>query len=132
MRGKIAEFCNYFSLREAGYILECEPDLKIQTGSNKSYDSDLVVLGKNNILYEEKKYVHVKSISLDTYNKYGASFLVESNDPITINPKPNHYFSVMLQESFLVYKFHRWLNSCDVEYKAPRLKQLISKKAVYL
>ena len=131
LRGKIAEYECYFSMKEAGYILEREPDLRIYSESGKSYEPDLVCIGKNNFIYPEKRYIHVKSISRQTYTKYGASVLCEARDPILLQPEPNHFFSIMLQHSLTHYTFYKWLNSCDCEWKDPILN-LPTKKALYL
>ena len=131
IRGKVAEYCCYFSMIEAGYILESEPDLKIYEESKKSYDADLICIGKDGVMYDEKRHIHVKSVSRETYNRYGASVLIESNDPIVKYPEHNHYFSIMLQHSLTHYTFYKWLNSFDCEWKDPILN-LPSKRALYL
>jgi hypothetical protein len=131
LTGKLAEWCNYQSLIEAGYILEKPPCMLIFSQGNKSYDADLVVLGKDKQIYDSPKHVHVKSVSSETYKKYGASFLVQANDPIVKNPDEHHYYSVMLQVSLTEYKFHKWLSTINAVYKKP-ITNLPSKLAVYL
>ena len=133
LRGKLAEWCCYYSMQKAGYILKDKPDMMIYSENNKSYDADLICTGKDKELYDQERHIHVKSISLDSYQKYGASFLIQKNDDIVNNPKPNHYFSVMLQQSLTEYFFHKWINSCDVSYSEPRMSALSATKyAVYL
>ena len=131
--GKVAEWSNYFSLIEAGYIMKNKPDHQIYSQHNKSYEADLICIGKDNHLYEKEKHIHVKSISIGTYNKIGASFLIQKNDNLVTNPDPDHYFSVMLQKSLTHYVFYKWINSCDVSYSEPRANHLAATKlAVYL
>jgi len=131
LTGKLAEWECYFSMKKAGYILEKPPCMLIFSQGNKSYDADLVVLGKDKQIYESPKHVHVKSVSSETYKKYGASFLVQSNDPIVKNPDEHHYYSVMLEVSLTEYKFHKWLSTINAVYKKP-ITNLPSKLAVYL
>jgi len=131
LNGKIAEFACYNSMVSAGYILENKPDLQIHSASNKSHEADLICIGKNKTIYENKRHIHIKSVSMETYAKYGASFLVEKNNRLINNPDTNHYYSVLLQTSLTDYKFYRWINTCDVTYQNPR-KLMASKLAVYL
>ena len=131
--GKVAEWCNYFSLIEGSYIVEKPPCMRIFTGGNKSYDADIVILGKNKELFSEPKFVHVKSLSIKTFESMGISVLLQKNDPIVINPKSNHYISIMLQKSLLVYEFSKWVNSTEAIYSKPRARHLSSTKvAIYL
>jgi len=131
LNGKIAEYCCYYSMQSAGYILENKPDLEIYSANNKTHDADLICTGKNDKLYAQPKHIHIKSVSLDTYKKYGASFLVEKSNKLIKYPDENHYYSVMLQESLLVYKFHAWLPTLSVRYDNP-VNNLPSKLAVYI
>lgn len=132
LRGKVAEWECYFSMLQANYIMKAEPDMKIYSSHNKSYDADLVCIGKDKKYYDSERFIHVKSISQATYKKIGASFLIQTNDNIVKNPLENHYYSVMLQQSLTHYTFFRWLNTCDAVYSKPRNKNLTSKLAVYL
>lgn len=131
-RGKIAEYCCYFSMKQAGYILENEPDLKIYSEANKSYDADLICIGKNNKLYDVERHIHIKSVSRKNFLAFGASFLVQKNDRIVSHPQDNHYYSVMLEQSLTHYTFYAWLNSCEVNYQPPKNSNLYSKLAVYI
>jgi len=133
LRGKIAEWECFFSMKKEGYILKEKPDMLIYSGSNKSYDADLVCIGKNNSIYEIARHIHVKSISQETNQRIGASFLVQKNDPLVIHPKDNHYYSVLLQQSLTQYTFHTWLKSTETTYSEPKAKHLAKTKlAVYL
>lgn len=129
--GKAAEWCNYFSLLDADYIVDKPPCMRIFSNGNKSHDADLIITGKGKLLFDKPKHVHIKSVTKANYEKYGISFLVEKNDPIVINPDPDHFYSVMLQVSLLDYRFHTWINSCDVEWKKP-VTSLPSKLACYI
>jgi len=108
LNGKIAEYNLYFHLKNENFILN-EPDLKIYT-TGKSFDSDLIILGKENELFQEneKIHIHVKGITKKTYENFGSSFLLQKNDPIVIDQKnekyKNHYFAALHQtDNFLVY-----------------------------
>ena len=129
LRGKIAEFNAYYQLIAKGYILD-KPGLEIRV-SSACYDADLIVIGKNKTIYDKPRHVHVKSVSKLTNERYGASFLIEKNDPIVHKPKPNHYYCVLLEESFLVYNFLAWIDVRDAKYGNPKMK-LPTKLAVYL
>jgi hypothetical protein len=133
LNGKLAEFFCYYSMKEVGYILENKPDLTILSPENKSHDADLICLGRFKEIYDNPKYIHIKSVSFENYNKYGTSFLIEKNNPTVLNPHPDHFYSIMLQcnNSFASYKFHRWICSTDIEWKPPRMN-LPTKLAAYL
>lgn len=130
--GKVAEWCNYFSLKDADYIVEKPPCMQIFSQGSKSYDADLVILGKGKEVFEHKKHVHIKSVLKSNYEKYGASFLVQKNDPIVINKPDHHFYSVMLQESLTSYRFYKWLDVSQAIYQPPKQLNLHSKLAVYL
>ena len=117
LNGKIAEYCCYFSMIKAGYIIKNEPDLKIT--QEKSHDPDLICIGKNKIIYQEEKNIHVKSILVSNFEKYGASFLVSKSDPMVINPTDQDFYSVMLQENLLSYRFFSWIPSKSAKYTQP-------------
>lgn len=131
LRGKIAEFNCYFQLLNLGYMLD-PPDLKIYT-THKSTFSDLIIKGKNNVFYLNPKYVHVKSISKETWNnpKFPKSFLIQKNDKIVLNPSENHFFSVLVQESLIDYRFERWIKTTEANYQ-PTIMDMPSKWAVFL
>ena len=131
--GKIAEFMCFISMKKAGYILDKPPCMQIFSQGNKSYDSDLLCIGKNNEIYETPKHIHVKAISIKTYETIGISALIQKNDPIYLNPLRNHYFSFMLQVNLTHYEFCKWICSTDVIYGEPRAKHLAAtKRAIYL
>ena len=126
--GKIAEFNCYYELLSQGYILDL-PDLEIH--SDKNYNSDLVVYGKHDKIFDEVKYIHVKSVSTKTFAKIGISFLMEKNDPIVINPKENHFICVMIQKNLVEYFLHTWLKTTEINYNTPHNKRLTTKVAWY-
>lgn len=119
LRGKIAEWCCYFYLKNLNYILN-EPDMKIYK-ENKTFDADLVIDGKDNVYYLEKIYLHVKSVKKSNYEKYGPAFLIEKNDPIVTSPKKNHFFAVMLQKSLTDYELYKKLDVRSVKYINPEV-----------
>ena len=131
MRGKIAEFCAYFHLIENGYILE-KPDLAIYDSNNKTHEADLIITGKVGDPDFNTRFVHVKSISQDSFKKYPPSFLVEANNPLIANPKHDHWYYVLVEQNQYYYKPYKWLNSLKAQYKSPILAKLNTKKAVYL
>lgn len=130
-RGKVAEWCNYHSLIDAGYIIEKPPCMIIFEQSEKSYDADLVILGKGKEIFDHKRYVHIKAVSLDSFKKFGASFLVENLDKLVHSPGKHHFISVMLQQDLINYKFYKWLDATQVRWGKPILKHLNSKSAWY-
>ena len=132
LEGKVAEFSCYFSMVEAGYILKNKPDLQIYSEQNKNHNADLICIGKHREIYQHEKHIHVKSISIKTLNSFGVSFLTQNNDPIFLNPDPNHFYSVMLKVSLSDYKFHKWICSTDVNWGAPKSPYLKSKVAAYI
>jgi hypothetical protein len=125
LSGKIAEYNLYFHLLERNYILN-EPDLKIYN-KGKSYDSDLIILGKNNKFYETPSNLHIKAISAFSLKQYGNSFLVQKNNPHVINHKKlkNDWYVTLQQKSFLVYDNVKFLNLPNAEYQ--EIKQFPSK-----
>lgn len=131
LRGKVAEFCAYFKLKELGYTLT-PPDIAVYKAEHKSHDADLVVTAKKGEENFKPIYLHVKSVSLETFAKYGASFLVEKTDPLVKQPRAQHYYCVMVQESDYHYNFYKFLKSEEVEYLPPKLSRLTTKLAVYL
>lgn len=131
LRGKLGEYACYFSMIKAGYILESEPDLDIYISDNKSYEADLKCIGKHGEMYEQPRYIHVKTMSATSFSKWGGSFLIESNDSLVFNPKENHYISVMLEIDLINYNFYKWLNAKEIEWDYPKLKHLTSKRAWY-
>ena len=131
LRGKLAEYSCYFSMYRAGYILQSEPDLKIYEPSEKSYDADLVCIGKHKEIYDAPRLIHVKAIGVKTFAKFGASFLVEKNDPLVFNPQPNNFISVMLQEDLINYRFYKWLDAQKIQWGLPKNNNLTSKLAWY-
>jgi hypothetical protein len=122
LNGKIAEFSLYYYLKEKNYKL-APPDLKHYAENKKSHSADLVV---NN-----KTHLHVKSITQDSLEKYGISFLVEKNDPETINPSDDNFYVIMKQVSFLVYEPHSFVASKSISWKAPINRKLVTKLAYY-
>jgi len=80
--GKLGELAAYTYLNSKGFEVS-EPDFKIYTSFEKSYDADLVTkCGKN---------IHVKSQGFKSMMRYGASWLLQKNDKITRNPTEDDY-----------------------------------------
>lgn len=122
LNGKIAEYCAYFYLKNKKYNCT-KPDLEIYDVKNKSHDADILV--------NQKTKIHVKSITIESYKKYGISFLVEKNDPQVITPTENNFYMIMLQKTFLDYHCHSFIASKDIDWKSPRSSKLFTKLAYY-
>lgn len=122
LNGKIAEFSAYYFLKEKGYSLS-PPDLKHYEQHEKSHSADLVI---NN-----KTHLHVKSITKDSLDKYGVSFLVEKNDSQVRRPTDNNFYMILIQENFLHYRVHRFIPSKSIVWKSPINRKLITKLAYY-
>jgi len=122
LNGKIAEFSAYYYLKAKGYKLS-PPDLKHYDNHEKSHSADLIA---NN-----KTHLHVKSITKDSLDKYGVSFLVEKNDPQVKNPTEDNFYVICIQENFLHYRVHSFIASKDVKWKPPINRNLVTKLAYY-
>lgn len=120
LKGKIAEFNLYFHLIEKGYRLD-PPCLKVY--QNKTYDSDLYIPNKNT-------HIHVKSVSIKSYKRFGLSVTFQKNDPLIILPQSNHWICIMREIDFLSYSPSKWVNSLDADYKPTKLRHP-SKLALY-
>lgn len=129
--GKIGEFECYYSMINAGYKIKSPPDLAIYPDDDKSHAADMICVGKNDILYENEKHIHIKTVSFNTFKNYGISFLIEANDRLVKYPKDNHFYSVMIEESLTSYRFGKWICSTDVIWMPPKMN-LPSKLACYL
>ena len=122
LNGKIAEFSAYYFLKEKGYKLN-PPDLKHYENFEKSHSADLIV---NN-----KTHIHVKSITKDSLEKYGVSFLVEKNDPQVKHPTENNFYMILIQDNFLHYKLHSFVASKNIKWENPINRNLKTKLAYY-
>ena len=111
LKGKIAEFNLYYYLISKGYELK-PPCLEVY--ENKSYDSDLYIPSKN-------QYIHVKSVSIDSYKRFGLSVTFQKNDPLVKFPQANHWICIMKEVNFLEYIPAKWVNSLDADYKPTKL-----------
>jgi hypothetical protein len=81
--GTMGEWAVEAHLASMGY--ECtEPDMKIYKKKRKSFDADL---------YVDDIEIHVKSQGLVSAKRYGNSWLLQRNDKIVSDPKPNQLFA---------------------------------------
>jgi hypothetical protein len=79
--GALAEFASYYYLQENG--VDCsQPDLRILTKKEKSYDADI---------RSNSKFFHVKGQSLRSQKRYGNSWLLQRYDKIVQKKIKNHY-----------------------------------------
>lgn len=86
IQGKMAEWGVYLIYKKNGYFCT-KPDMRIYKGRHKSYDADLTMVigqGRSKEIY----YIHIKSQSEDSAEKYGFSWLFQKKDPLVNKPKP--------------------------------------------
>jgi hypothetical protein len=79
--GAMAELGVYRILKEAGLDIG-RPDFGIHTVRRKSYDPDLT---------DGIHHFHVKGQTLDSKQRYGASWIMQRTDPIINKPRRLHY-----------------------------------------
>jgi hypothetical protein len=79
--GAMAELAVYRFLKEKGLSVKF-PDLSIHDTNKKSYDADLT---------DGLHKFHVKGQTLESKEKYGASWLMQRSDPIINKPKRLNY-----------------------------------------
>jgi len=118
INGKVAEWCAYESLLEFGYIVD-PPCMKILDKKDKSHEADLLVHGKDNILFKEKIHVHVKSVKRYKKLIFPLSFYIQRSDPLVKRPKENHYFFVMMKEDEYTYYPHKFICSTEADFLDP-------------
>lgn len=121
-KSKIAEWVVYKHLRACGYSCTY-PDHKIYDSKDKSYDADLYCHTKNT-------HIHVKSISKESADRYGLSWILESNDPIINKPQANHWFALVQIDDVNSIRIIGWLNSTVAQYKPTKLNHP-TKLAIY-
>lgn len=121
-QGKLAEFATMYYLLEEGHTKVSIPDLNLHR--KKSFSPDLTTSCYN---------IHVKSQSLESFQKYGKSFLFQKKDPLVYNPNPKDRIVTVLCKDINNYEVS-WLGSPnDVEWKEPRVIKLRETKvAIYL
>jgi len=79
--GALGELAVYRFLRAKGIRLKA-PDFKIHAIRNKSYSSDLEFKGN---------FLHVKSQSLSSQERYGSSWLMQRKDPLFTKDNKKHF-----------------------------------------
>ena len=130
--GKVGEFFVYdFFTTEKNFIISQLPDLKLYEKSQKSFAADLVIIGHKEKQLGKNIRLQVKTISWESQQLYGKSFLVEKVDPIIKSQDENYFFVVVLQKQDLSFEAPRLLAVKDVKYRNP-VRNLPSKLAVYL
>lgn len=88
--GKLGEVAAYQYLKKLGYKAT-RPDFKIYETKRKSFDADL----KTNCGLE----VHVKTQGYSSLLRYGASWLFQKSDSVTVNPSDfDHILMVSIRE----------------------------------
>ena len=81
LTGAMGEVASYYFLKERG-IDANYPDFEIYDRKSKSYDADLRT---------DSKFFHVKAQNLDSYKRYGDSYLLQRRDKIVQKKIQNHY-----------------------------------------
>ena len=79
--GALAEIAVYKLLKEKGIDVS-KPDFEIYAKGKKSYDADLS---------DGTHHFHVKGQTLESKQRYGASWIMQRKDPIIANPELQHY-----------------------------------------
>lgn len=121
-KAKLCEWYCYKHLRSCGYSATY-PDHSIYSSKEKSYDADLYCMTKN-------VFIHVKSITRESAEKYSLSWIVESNDPIVNKPQVNHWFALTEYISINEIRLIGWLNSLSAIYKPTKLNHP-TKSCIY-
>lgn len=81
LSGAMAEIAVFLVLKKK-YKSVSPPDFEIYSTKNKSYDADLRTRNKN---------YHIKSQTAESRSRYGASWLMQRNDPILAAPTDKDY-----------------------------------------
>lgn len=121
-KAKLCEYYVYFHLLNSGKKCHA-PDLKIYEASDKSYDSDLYC-------YSHNVHIHVKSITVESAERYNLSWVLESNDPLITKPQLNHWYALTLYKDESNIRLIGWLNSNSAIYKPTKLNHP-TKLAIY-
>lgn len=116
--GAMAEIAVYRMLKEKGVEVG-KPDFTIHSNGRKSYDADLC---------DGLHHFHVKGQTIQSKEKYGASWIMQRKDPIVNSPEKLHYlvpcvvdtstgrveiFGIM---SILSLKQHACFSECKLEW----------------
>lgn len=81
LSGAMAEIAVYRLLKSRGVDVD-HPDFSIHEKGRKSYDADLS---------DGYHHFHVKGQTLESKQKYGASWIMQRKDPIINSPEKLHY-----------------------------------------
>lgn len=84
--GAAAEIGAYKALKKAGFEIS-KPDFGIYHKSKKSFNADLS---------DGERHFHVKGQSVESATLYGASWLLQKEDPMIKVPLPGHYLMCCL------------------------------------
>lgn len=95
--------------------------MSIYDSKNKSYDADLIC-GNNNI--------HVKSVSQDSVDRYGLSWVIQAKDPVVTRPGINDFFALVVFQNYESVKFIGWLPANKAVFESTALGHS-SKLAIY-
>jgi hypothetical protein len=124
--GKLAEFGVYYILKQRGIFQVTPPDLRVYGKTLKSFDSDLQADGE---------FLHIKTQSKESSDRYGHSWVFQSNDPIVNNATPKDWFI-----GTSIYKpDDQWIVDIQIEkpanqliFNKPILDKFTNKTCVYL
>lgn len=135
-QGKYAELLVQDVLKENQYQIIKPVDFNIYKAKDKSFDCDIKAFKLQHMFQSNDFNFHVKSISYDSANKYGASWLFQKWDPLLKSPKnTDKVVFVLLDESGLDYIQMICIDAKAIikHLKEPKLEYLrINKCAVYM
>ena len=116
--GAMAEIAVYKLLKSQG-VRVGKPDFTIHSNGRKSYDADL---------FDGLHHFHVKGQTIQSKERYGASWIMQRKDPIVNSPQKLHYlvpcvvdtstgrvevFGIM---SIVSLKAHACFSECKLEW----------------
>lgn len=129
IQGKIAEWGVYLIYKKNGYFCT-KPDMRIYKGRNKSYDPDLtMVIGKGK--KKELYYIHVKSQSEDSAEKYGFSWLFQKKDPLVQKPKEEDICVFCLVHNDFKVEILMEDYAANLNWAKPKLAYIQETKVAY-
>ena len=127
--GKIAEWAAYIYVISHGAWCSA-PDMEVYEKRNKSFDADLI---------SGRYDIHVKSQTKRSMTQYGASWMFQKNDPLTINPTDRDYLFLVSTKEYIeglpieahIIKHMKAKDALQL-YKSPIKKELTTKQTLYL
>lgn len=116
-QGKLAEFALAYFFDVLG--IPCSPpDCRIYSTRNKSFDSDLVL--------DNATRLHVKSITKQSAERFGLSWIFQKEDPLVMEPEPMDWVALTTIVSPTTVKYYGSIAAENIEYA--ELKKAILRK----